>query len=99
MNMNLIPAIDLLDQKCVRLLRGDFDQVTFYDKDPIQLAAHYESLGCKHLHLVDLNGTRDGASKNKRSLVMNKLRQNDIVADTTSYGIFGTCDLMPSMNA
>mgnify|MGYP003322056880 FL=1 len=46
--MNLIPAIDLLDQKCVRLLRGDFDQVTFYDKDPLQLAAHYESLGCKH---------------------------------------------------
>ena len=65
MSMNLIPAIDLLDQKCVRLLRGDFDQVTFYDKDPLQLAAHYESLGCKHLHLVDLNGTRDGASKNK----------------------------------
>ena len=65
MSMNLIPAIDLLDQKCVRLLRGDFDQVTFYDKDPLQLATHYESLGCKYLHLVDLNGTRDGASKNK----------------------------------
>ena len=35
MSMNLIPAIDLLDQKCVRLLRGDFDQVTFYEKDPL----------------------------------------------------------------
>ena len=46
MNMNLIPAIDLLDQKCVRL-SGDFDQVTFYDKDPLQLATHYESLGAK----------------------------------------------------
>ena len=65
MSMNLIPAIDLLDQKCVRLLRGDFDEVTFYEKDPLQLASHYESLGCKHLHVVDLNGTRDGISENK----------------------------------
>ena len=63
--MKLIPAIDLLDQKCVRLLRGDFDQVTFYEKDPLQLAKHYESLGCEQIHLVDLNGTRDGKSKNK----------------------------------
>ncbi|MAJ29994.1 MAG: 1-(5-phosphoribosyl)-5-[(5-phosphoribosylamino)methylideneamino]imidazole-4-carboxamide isomerase [Gammaproteobacteria bacterium] len=63
--MKLIPAIDLLDQKCVRLLRGDFDRVTFYEKDPLQLAKHYESLGCEHIHLVDLNGTRDGKSKNK----------------------------------
>ena len=64
MSMNLIPAIDLLDQKCVRLLRGDFDQVTFYKKDPLHLAKHYESLGCEYLHLVDLNGTRDGKSDN-----------------------------------
>ena len=64
MSMNLIPAIDLLDQKCVRLLRGDFDQVTFYQRDPLHLAQHYESLGCEYLHLVDLNGTRDGKSEN-----------------------------------
>jgi phosphoribosylformimino-5-aminoimidazole carboxamide ribotide isomerase len=64
MSMSLIPAIDLLDQKCVRLLRGDFDQVTFYQRDPLHLAKHYESLGCEYLHLVDLNGTRDGKSKN-----------------------------------
>jgi phosphoribosylformimino-5-aminoimidazole carboxamide ribotide isomerase len=64
--MNLIPAIDLLDQKCVRLLRGDFDQVTFYQKEPLQLAKHYESLGCEYLHIVDLNGTRDGYSENEK---------------------------------
>ena len=64
MSMNLIPAIDLLDQKCVRLLRGDFEQVTFYQMNPLHLAKHYESLGCEYLHLVDLNGTRDGKSKN-----------------------------------
>ncbi len=66
MSMNLIPAIDLLDQKCVRLLRGDFDQVTFYQKEPLQLAKHYESLGCEYLHIVDLNGTRDGNSENEK---------------------------------
>ena len=65
MSMNLIPAIDLLDQKCVRLFRGSFDQVTFYEKEPLSLAKHYESLGCEYLHLVDLNGTRDGISENK----------------------------------
>ena len=64
MSMNLIPAIDLLDHKCVRLLRGDFDHVTFYQRDPLHLAKHYESLGCEYLHLVDLNGTRDGKSEN-----------------------------------
>jgi len=66
MSMNLIPAIDLLDQKCVRLLRGVFDQVTFYQKEPLQLAKHYESLGCEYLHIVDLNGTRDGNSENEK---------------------------------
>ena len=64
MSMNLIPAIDLLDQKCVRLLRGDFEKVTFYQRNPLHLAKHYESLGCEYLHLVDLNGTRDGKSEN-----------------------------------
>ena len=64
MSMNLIPAIDLLDHKCVRLLRGDFDHVTFYQRDPLHLAKHCESLGCEYLHLVDLNGTRDGKSEN-----------------------------------
>ena len=67
--MKLIPAIDLLDQKCVRLLRGDFDRVTFYEKDPIQLAKHYESLGCEHIHLVDLNGTRDEKVKTSLSSI------------------------------
>jgi len=64
MSMNLIPAIDLLDQKCVRLLRGDFEKVTFYQRNPLHLAKHYESLGCEYLHLVDLNGSRDGKSEN-----------------------------------
>ena len=62
--MKLIPAIDLLNQKCVRLYQGNFDEVTYYDLDPIELAKHYQKLGCNNLHLVDLNGSRDGVNTN-----------------------------------
>ena len=60
--MQLIPAIDLLNGQCVRLFQGDFNDITYYDKDPVSLAKYYESLGLSRLHLVDLDGTRDGIS-------------------------------------
>ena len=63
--MQLIPAIDLLNGQCVRLLQGDFNDITYYDKDPVSLAKYYESLGLSSLHLVDLDGTRDGISMNE----------------------------------
>ena len=63
--MQLIPAIDLLNGQCVRLLQGDFNDITYYDKDPVSLAKYYESLGLSRLHLVDLDGTRDGISMNE----------------------------------
>ena len=63
--MQLIPAIDLLNGQCVRLLEGDFNDITYYDKDPVSLAKYYESLGLSRLHLVDLDGTRDGISMNE----------------------------------
>ena len=62
--MELIPAIDLLNGQCVRLLKGDFNKVTYYKKDPVSLAKYYESIGFSRLHLVDLEGTRDGISMN-----------------------------------
>ena len=63
--MQLIPAIDLLNGQCVRLFQGDFNDITYYDKDPLSLAKYYESLGLSRLHLVDLDGTRDGISMNE----------------------------------
>ena len=63
--MQLIPAIDLLNGQCVRLFQGDFNDITYYDKDPVLLAKYYESLGLSRLHLVDLDGTRDGISMNE----------------------------------
>ena len=53
-----IPAIDLIDGKCVRLTQGDFNQKTEYGADPLAMAQRFEDAGLTHLHLVDLDGAR-----------------------------------------
>ncbi|MCC5794184.1 MAG: 1-(5-phosphoribosyl)-5-[(5-phosphoribosylamino)methylideneamino]imidazole-4-carboxamide isomerase [Chromatiales bacterium] len=62
--MEVIPAIDLLGGKCVRLYKGDFGAVSEYDEDPLQLAARYRSAGLSRLHVVDLDGARTGSPGN-----------------------------------
>lgn len=62
--MQLIPAIDLRDGRCVRLLRGDFDRVTRYELDPRELARRYRGQGAEWLHVVDLDGARTGQPGN-----------------------------------
>lgn len=61
--MILYPAIDLIGGQAVRLLRGDYARMTVYDKDPVQTALRFEKAGASHLHLVDLEGARDGAPR------------------------------------
>ena len=63
--MNVIPAIDLKDGKCVRLLRGDFDKVTRYSDDPVAVAREFEDYGTTDLHIVDLDGARTGDQRNR----------------------------------
>lgn len=58
--MELIPAIDLLDGKVVRLHQGKYDQVTVYDDDPVAMARRFEAQGAERLHVVDLEGARRG---------------------------------------
>ncbi len=58
--MIVIPAIDIIDNKIVRLSKGDFNRVEFYPNSPIEQAKLYESNGFEWLHLVDLNGSRTG---------------------------------------
>jgi len=58
--MEVIPAIDLMNGGCVRLYKGDFDQVTEYDQDPLEIARRYRDAGMERLHLVDLDGARSG---------------------------------------
>ena len=62
--MELIPAIDLRNGRCVRLLQGDFERETRYSVDPVELAAHYRGLGARALHVVDLDGAKQGVPVN-----------------------------------
>ncbi|RCX07830.1 1-(5-phosphoribosyl)-5-[(5-phosphoribosylamino)methylideneamino]imidazole-4-carboxamide isomerase [Extensimonas vulgaris] len=62
--MLLIPAIDLKDGHCVRLVQGDMDQSTTFGEDPAAMARKWVDLGARRLHLVDLNGAFAGAPKN-----------------------------------
>ncbi len=62
--MLLFPAIDLYDKKVVRLLKGDYKQMTVYSDDPVATAKDIEAKGGKWLHLVDLEGAKDGTTPN-----------------------------------
>ena len=57
MKIELIPAIDIIDGKCVRLTKGDYDQKTVYG-NPLDMALEFEHLGFKRLHVVDLDGAK-----------------------------------------
>jgi len=70
--MELLPAIDLRGGRCVRLLRGDFDQETVYG-DPFEVAAGYAAAGARWVHVVDLDAARGGAATN-RALVLELAR-------------------------
>ena len=62
--MILFPAIDLSDGKAVRLLRGDYDQKTVFSDDPLSVALDFVACGATHVHLVDLDGAKDGTTPN-----------------------------------
>jgi phosphoribosylformimino-5-aminoimidazole carboxamide ribotide isomerase len=62
--MILLPAIDILEGKAVRLLRGDFEQRTVYDADPVAAARRWVQAGARALHVVDLDGARGGEPQN-----------------------------------
>jgi phosphoribosylformimino-5-aminoimidazole carboxamide ribotide isomerase len=62
--MRIIPAIDIIDGKCVRLSQGDYLQKIVYNEDPLEIAKTFEQAGLKHLHLVDLDGAKAGQVKN-----------------------------------
>jgi phosphoribosylformimino-5-aminoimidazole carboxamide ribotide isomerase len=66
--MEIIPAIDIIDGKCVRLTHGDYSQKTIYNKNPFEVARQFEDAGFTRLHLVDLDGAKEGAVKNWKVL-------------------------------
>lgn len=62
--MLIFPAIDLVGGKAVRLFKGDYNQMTVYDDDPLNTARRFEAAGATYLHMVDLEGARDGGTPN-----------------------------------
>ena len=66
--IEIIPAIDVIDGKCVRLTKGDYDRKTIYAEDPLDVARMMEDVGCKRLHLVDLDGAKSSHIVNYRVL-------------------------------
>jgi phosphoribosylformimino-5-aminoimidazole carboxamide ribotide isomerase len=66
--MLLIPAIDLRGGRCVRLLQGRFDAETVYATDPAEILGRYRALGAKLIHVVDLDGAREGSQGNREAI-------------------------------
>ena len=73
--MEIIPAIDILNGECVRLHQGKYDEVTVFNKNPVEQALQWQHLGAKRIHLVDLDAARDGSSENNSVVneIANKL--------------------------
>lgn len=66
--MRLIPAIDIIDGKCVRLSKGDYDTKKIYNENPLEIAKSFEAHGIQYLHLVDLDGAKSSRIVNYRVL-------------------------------
>ena len=62
--MILFPAIDLYEKKAVRLYKGDYANMTVYSNNPIEIALDFQNKGCTHIHMVDLEGAKDGTTPN-----------------------------------
>lgn len=77
--MKIIPAIDIIDGKCVRLSKGDYNTKKVYNEDPVEVAKEFESFGIQYLHLVDLDGAKS------KHIVNQKVLEN--IARSTSLHI------------
>ena len=62
--MKIFPAIDLYEGKAVRLYKGDYAEMTVYSNNPIEIARKFEAAGAKYIHMVDLEGAKDGTTPN-----------------------------------
>ncbi len=66
--MNIFPAIDLFNGKAVRLYKGDYEQMTVYNDNPVSVAEDFKACGAKHIHLVDLEGAKSGVPANQSTI-------------------------------
>ena len=78
--IELIPAIDLIDGKCVRLTKGDYSQKTIYNEDPVSQALEFQRLGFRRLHIVDLDGAQSKHIVND-DVLMAITQATDLIVD------------------
>jgi phosphoribosylformimino-5-aminoimidazole carboxamide ribotide isomerase len=78
--IEIIPAIDLIEGKCVRLVQGDFARKTVYSENPLEVAKEFENAGLRRLHLVDLDGAKNGKVTNLETLE-EIARRTDLIID------------------
>lgn len=95
--MILYPAIDLLDGQCVRLYKGDFDQVTQYERDPVAVAQSYKDQGAEWLHLVDLSGAKN-PEKRQINLIESIIAATDLNVQTGG-GVRHAADVVALLEA
>ncbi len=95
--MQIIPAIDIIDGKCVRLTQGDYEQKTVYNENPLDVALMFEDAGIKRLHLVDLDGAKNGRVTNLK--VLDKLANKTKLIIDFGGGIKRNEDMRDIFNA
>lgn len=95
--MILLPAIDLRDGRCVRLVQGDFAKETVYDDDPLAVAKRYEAEGAEWLHVVDLDAALEGVPRN-REVVASVIRSVGVPVQC-SGGIRSTDAIAAALDA
>ena len=78
--MRIFPAIDLYEEKAVRLYKGDYSQMTVYSDDPVKTAKDFEAAGAEFLHVVDLEGAKDGLASNYE-MIKNIVNNTDLFVE------------------
>lgn len=95
--MKIIPAIDIIAGKCIRLCQGDFSSIKTYNENPVDFAKKIEDCGLTHLHLVDLDGAKSGSVKN--IALLEKIATQTNLSIEFGGGLSSDSDLESAMNA
>ena len=95
--MEIIPAIDIIDGKCVRLTKGDFEKKIIYNDEPLKVAKSFEEVGIKRLHVVDLDGANWESLKNLKTL--ESISKNTTLIVAYGGGIKTTAQIESVFNA
>lgn len=95
--MRIIPAIDIIDGKCVRLTKGDYATKKIYNENPLEIAKEFEANGIKYLHLVDLDGAKSGRIVNYK--ILEQISENTNLKIDFGGGLKTNADLEIAFNS